>query len=348
MTGKKVLVTGGAGFIGSHLVDELLRRNCEIRVVDDLSRGTIRNIEHCIDKIEFVKGDLTNRKTAENAAKGCDLCFHLAAVVGGVKYMTTHPAEIYKTMLINYNVIDACRKMNVERFLYTSSACTYPVNLQANATQPPLREDAVLKYGAMPDSDYGWVKLLGEIQCQAYYKSYGMKITIVRPFNPYGPRDCFDPEHSHVIPALIRKAVLRETPFYVWGDGGQTRAFTYVTDLVEGMVLANEKIVNADPINLGESEDVNVRELAELILKITGYNTSIMWDKTKPQGVRSRKSDMSKAYRILGWKPRISLQEGLVRTIDWFVENEAGQLRSLPRDTVQTWSINYNCTKNVA
>jgi len=329
IAGKKVLVTGGAGFIGSHLVDELLRKDAQVRVVDDLSRGTIRNLEHCVDRIEFVRGDLTDKKTAEDLAKDCDVCFHLAAVVGGVKYMTSHPAEIYKTMLINYNTIEACRKMDVERFLYTSSACTYPVNLQADVTQPPLREDDVLKCGAMPDSDYGWVKLLGEIQCQAYHEAYGMKTVIVRPFNPYGPRECFDPEHSHVIPALIRKAVLRENPFCVWGDGGQTRAFTYVTDLIEGLILAIEKAPYADPINLGESKDTSIRELAKLILKLTGYNTSIVWDKTKPQGVRARKSDMTKAYTILGWEPKVSLKEGLMKTVDWFIKNEATQLRSL-------------------
>jgi nucleoside-diphosphate-sugar epimerase len=323
LTGKKVLVTGGAGFIGSHLVDELLQKGAEVRVVDDLSRGSLRNIEHCRERIEFVKGDLTYRKTAIEVTEDCDVCFHLAAVVGGVEYMTTHPAEIYKSMLINYNVIDACRKKDVDRFLYTSSACTYPVNLQVDETQPPLREDDVLKCGAMPDSDYGWVKLLGEIQCQAYHEAYGLKTIIVRPFNPYGPRECFDPEHSHVIPALIRKAVLRENPFYVWGDGGQTRAFTYITDLVEGMILAIENAPYADPINLSESNYVSVRDLAELILKLTGYDALIIWDKTKPQGVRTRKSDMTKAYRILGWRPKVCLEEGLKKTIDWFVKNEA-------------------------
>jgi len=322
-TGKRVLVTGGAGFIGSHLVDELLQKDAEVRVVDDLSRGSLGNIEQCRNRIEFVKRDLTNGKTAIEVTEDCDICFHLAAVVGGVKYMTTHPTEIYRTMLINYNVIDACRKMDVDRFLYTSSACTYPVNLQIDPTQPPLKEDDMLKCGALPDSDYGWVKLLGEIQCQAYHKAYGMKTVIVRPFNPYGPRECFDPQHSHVIPALIRKAVLQESPLYVWGDGGQTRAFTYVMDLVEGMILAIEKAPDADPINLSGSESTSIRELAEMILELTGYNTSIAWDKTKPQGVRSRKPDTTKAYRILGWKPKTSLKEGLMKTIDWFVKMNA-------------------------
>ena len=318
----KVLVTGGAGFIGSHLVDELLRKNTEVRVVDDMSRGSISNIAHCMDRIEFIKGDLTDVKTAKLAVKDVEVCFHLAAVVGGVEFMASHPAENFKNICINYNVIDACRKTNVDRLLYTSSACAYPVDLQTDEDQPPLKEDDVLAYGAKPDSDYGWTKLLGEIQCQAYHRSYGMKIAIVRPFNPYGPRESFDPKDSHVIPSLIRKAVHRENPFVVWGDGGQTRAFEYVEDVVEGIISTIERKVDAGPVNLGGSNYVTIRELAELILKLTGYNTSITWDMSRPQGVRSRKADMSKAWKVLGWEPGTPLEEGLTRTLNWFLKSK--------------------------
>jgi len=314
----KVLVTGGAGFIGSHLVDELLRRNAEIRIVDDLSRGNISNIAHCWNRIEFIKGDLATHKTAEEVVKDTEICFHLASVVGGVEFMASHPAENFKNICINYNVLDACRKMNVGRLLYTSSACAYPVGLQTAEDQLPLKEDDVLKYGAKPESDYGWTKLLGEIQCQAYHRSYGMKIAIVRPFNPYGPRESFDPIDSHVIPSLIRKAVHRENPFVVWGDGGQSRSFEYVEDVIEGFILAIERAVDADPINLGGTNFVTIRELAEIILKLTGYSASIAMDTSRPQGVRSRKADMSKARRVLGWEPRTSLEEGLTRTLKWF------------------------------
>lgn len=316
----RVLVTGGAGFIGSHLVDELLSRRARIKVVDDLSRGKISNLEHCLDRIDFVKGDLADARTASEAVKDCDICFHLAAVVGDVQYMNSHPAETFRSLLINYNVLDASRKACVERFLYTSSACTYPVNLQSDEMLAPLREDDMLKFGAMPDSDYGWTKLIGEVQCQAYHQTYGMKIAIVRPFNPYGPRENFDPQDSHVIPALIRKAVLREKPFIIWGDGYQRRAFTYITDLIEGIILAGEKMSEADPLNLGESNDVSIRDLTQLILKLTGYDTSVVWDETKPQGVRVRRSEMSKAFRMLGWQPKVSLEEGLSKTIDWFTK----------------------------
>ena len=146
--GKKVLVTGGAGFIGSHLVDELLRRGAQVRVVDDLSRGKPQNLEHCIERIEFVKSDLTHQEAAKKAVKDYGVCYHLAEVVGGVNWMNTHPAEVFKSLLMNYQVIEACRKMDVDKLLYTSSVCTYPVGLQTNADLPPLKEDDVLKCGS--------------------------------------------------------------------------------------------------------------------------------------------------------------------------------------------------------
>lgn len=317
---KRVLVTGGAGFIGSHLVDELIRRSAQVKVVDDLSRGKLSNIEHCIDKIDFVKGDLANKKVAEETIRGVEVCFHLAAVVGGVEYMVSHPSEIFKTACVNYNVLEACRKTNVDRLLYTSTACVYPVNLQESADQPPLKEEEALTYEAKPDGNYGWVKLLGEIQCRAYYETYGMKIAVIRPFNPYGPRESFDPTHSHVIPALIRRAVNREKPFVVWGDGKQTRSFEYIEDVVEGIMLAIEKAVDVNPINLGGSNDVTIKELAELILKLTNYDTSISWDTTRPQGVKTRKADVSRAQKILGWAPKTSLEEGLTKTVNWYMQ----------------------------
>jgi GDP-L-fucose synthase len=320
--GKTVLVTGGAGFIGSHLVDALVNRGLKVRVVDDLSRGSLGNLQQCLDKIDFVQGNLADVKIAELALKDCDYCFHLAAVVGGVSFMNSNPAEIFKSLLINYNVFEAARKMDLPNLLYVSSACTYPVNLQLAESQPSLKEEDVLKCGAMPDSDYGWVKLVGEIQSQAYVRSYGMRIVVVRPFNPYGPRECFNPESSHVIPALIRRAVKKEDPFKVWGDGLQIRTFTYVTDLAEGLALAMEKALPGDPINISDENYVTIRELVELVFKMTQHAPSVQYDVTKPEGVRSRRCDMSKAYKVLGWSPKISLEEGLRKTLEWYLGNE--------------------------
>jgi nucleoside-diphosphate-sugar epimerase len=323
--GKKTLVTGGAGFIGSHLVDELLRKNADVRVVDNLSRGRISNIAQCKDRIEFINGDLTDAKTAEAAAKNVEICFHLAAVVGSVDFMTSHPAEIFKNAIIDHNIIEACRKMDVNRFLYTSSACVYPVDLQTAEEQLPLKEEDALRHGAQADSDYGWTKLFGEIQCQAYRRSYGTKVSIVRPFNPYGPRESFNPKDSHVIPSLIRRSVRKEKPFVVWGDGTQARAFEYVEDVIKGFVLAIGTKVDADPVNLGSSKPITIKEIAELVLQLTGYNVEISWDTTKPQGVKSRKADTKKAISILGWEPRTSLKQGLKRTLNWYLNKERSQ-----------------------
>jgi GDP-L-fucose synthase len=185
-----------------------------------------------------------------------------------------------------------------------------------------LKEEDALKKGAQPDSDYGWTKIFGEIQCQAYHRSYGMKISIVRPFNPYGPRESFNPKDSHVIPSLIRRAVRREKPFVVWGDGTQARAFEYVEDVVKGIVLAIGTKVDADPINLGSSKPITIKEIANRVLQLTGYNVKISWDTTKPQGVKSRKADTTKTHSTLGWEPKTSLEKGLKRTINWYMNEE--------------------------
>jgi len=294
----------------------------QVRVVDDLSRGELGNLEHCFDRIEFVKGDLSNSKTAEKVVKGCRVCYHLAAVVGGVRWMNTHPSNIFRSLLINYNIIEACRKREIDKLVFTSSACTYSVDLQSNDDLPALSEENVLNCGAKPDGDYGWTKLIGEIQCKAYYKTYGLKTAIVRPFNPYGPRESFAIEDSHVIPALIRRAVNHENPLVVWGDGEQRRAFTYVTDLVDGIILAGDAISDASAINLGAWKDISIRELVELILKLTGCDNKIVWDTSKPKGVNVRKSDMTKALQVLKWEPRVNLEEGLRRTIDWYIKKK--------------------------
>jgi nucleoside-diphosphate-sugar epimerase len=236
--------------------------------------------------------------------------------------MNTHPSEIFKSLLINYNMIEACRKNQIDKLVYTSSACTYPVDLQTKTDLPPLKEEDALKGGAMPDGDYGWAKLMGEIQCKAYHEAYGLKTAIVRPFNPYGPRESFAVEDSHVIPALIRRAVNREDPFIVWGDGNQRRAFTYVADLVEGIILAGAKLSEASPINLGEWKDTSIRELVELILRLTEHDVKIVWDTSKPKGVNVRKSDMTKATQVLKWTPRVALEKGIRRTIDWYIRNK--------------------------
>jgi len=311
------LVTGGAGFIGSHLVDKLIERKARVRIVDDLGRGKLQNIVHCQNQVEFVHGDLTDMSVALRCVKDVDFCFHLAAIVGGVGFMKSHPAKMCKNISIDHNTIEACRRSRVERLLYVSSACVYPISLQRSASRP-LNEDDALQYGANPDGYYGWCKLLGELQCKAFHKEHAMKIAVVRPFNPYGPRESFDPKDSHVIPALIRKTVLRETPFVVWGSGKQEREFTYVTDLVDGMILATERSVDAAPMNLGTGKAISIKDLTELIMRLADHRVQIVWDTSKPEGVTSRKAEVIRAQRILGWKQETDLGTGLRMMISWY------------------------------
>ena len=314
----RCLVTGGAGFIGSHLVDELLRIGARVRVVDDLSRGKKDNIAHCLDRIEFMRGDLAEQAIMSEILRDIDVCFHLAAVVGGVEFMNSHPAEISKNVLIDRNVIDGCRRMSTERLLYTSTACTYPTMLQEEASSPALKEEDAFSHGVNPDSYYGWTKVMGEVVCRAYHDAYGMDISIVRPFNPYGPREYFDPDSSHVIPALIRRAVLRERPFVVWGDGEQSRAFQYVTDVARAFALVAERSASIEPVNLGTSQAIKIRDLARLVLDLAGYETQIQFDTTKPRGVACRRADTTRATNQLGWKPEVALEHGLRTTVEWF------------------------------
>jgi nucleoside-diphosphate-sugar epimerase len=169
-----VLVTGGAGFIGSHLVDVLLCQGAHVKVADDLSRGSIRNLIHCLDEIEFVNCDLACPESAQHVLKDCDICYNLAAVVGDVQWMNTHPSDIFRSLLLNYHVIDACRKLDTGKLLFVSSACTYPVGLQSNPELPPLREEDMLTFGAMPDGDYGWI---------SFWEKFNVKHT-TKPMGP--------------------------------------------------------------------------------------------------------------------------------------------------------------------
>lgn len=319
LEGKKVLVTGGAGFIGSHLVDELVERGSKVRVVDDLSRGNLRNLNE--DEVEFRRGDLAEKTVAEKSLKDIDLCFHLAAVVGGVEFMDSHPAEIFKNVMIDRNVLEASRKMNIDRILYTSSACVYPIDLQEKDGRL-LKEEDAFKGGANPDGDYGWTKLLGERQCLSYQDIYGINISIVRPFNPYGSRESFDPKDSHVIPALIRKVTSGEKPLTVWGSGKQIRTFTYVKDLAVGMISAIKNLSDANPVNLSSSESIKIGELAKKITSQLDYEGNIEFDESKPEGVKIRKPDLSRASDLLDWEPQTDLDEGIIKTADWYLNQK--------------------------
>ena len=317
--GKKVLVTGGAGFIGSHVVEKLVGLGADVTVLDNLQNSSLKNLEKVKDKYEFIKGDCTDPATANKACGGQEVVMNLAARVGGIEYNRTHQATMLgDNLLIGTVVLEAAKNNNVKRFLVVSSACVYP----RNCAVPTPESEGFMDEPEPTNGGYGWAKRMSEKLGVYYAEEFGMNIAIVRPYNAYGPRDHFDPETSHVIPALIKRAIDGEDPIKVWGSGNQTRAFLYVEDLVEGMLLAVEKYPKSDPINLGTNEEISIIDLVKKILEITGINAKIEFDTSKPDGSPRRNSDNTKAEDKLGFLAKTNIDEGLKRTISWYKQNK--------------------------
>ncbi len=312
---KKVLVTGGAGFIGSHLVEKLVKRNAKVSVLDNLQNGKEVNLESVKKNVRLINGNCQDPEDALNACKNQNIVMNLAARVGGIEYNRTHQATMIRdNLLIGTNMIETARKAGVERFLVVSSACVYP----RNCSVPTPESEGFLDEPEPTNGGYGWAKRMAELLGKYYREEFGMKVGIARPYNCYGPRDHFDPETSHVIPALIKRVFDGENPVKVWGTGRQTRAFLYVEDFAEGLMLIIERYPVADPVNIGTDEEVTIARLIEKIIKISGVKTKIEFDTSKPDGSPRRNSDNKKAKEKLGFKAKITLDEGLRRTIKWY------------------------------
>ena len=215
-------------------------------------------------------------------------------------------------------MIEAARCTNVERFLVVSSACIYP----ADAKIPTAESEGFLREPEPTNGGYGWAKRMAEKLGMYYSQQYGMKVGIVRPYNAYGPRDHFDPEKSHVIPALIKRVFDGENPLRVWGSGNQTRAFLYVEDFAKGLIDAIDKYPVADPINIGTNEEVSIKDLVEMIVSISGKKINIEFDTLKPDGSPRRNSDNTKAIDKIGFRAQTKLVDGLKKTIDWYKKSK--------------------------
>jgi UDP-glucose 4-epimerase len=317
--GDTVLVTGGASFIGSHLVEQLVDRGADVRVADDLSSGDLDNLAAVEDEIEFHEGNLKRWAFADEASAGIDRLFHLAADHGGRGYISNYPANCATNMALDNVVFETAVQNGVETITFASSACTYPTDIQTERTR--LREDMVSfeeRGGAYADESYGWAKLMGELSLQSFHEQYGVDASSVRIFTAYGPRE----NETHAIIALIAKAFAGQEPFQIWGDGEQTRNFTYVDDIVSALLLANEQITDATPVNAGISEYISINEVVEAIFEYMGEDPPEMNCMTdKPVGVRHRAADTSRAEELLGWEPEYSLADGLAETIDWYTAN---------------------------
>ena len=316
---QRVLVTGAGGFIGHHLVTHLKRLGYWVRGVD------IKAPEYtAIDADEFEIADLRRRDEALQAMRGIDEVYALAADMGGMGFISANHATIlHNNALINLNTIDAARIHGVTRYLYSSSACVYPEHLQDHADVSPLREEDA--YPANPQDAYGWEKLISERLCLYYADEHGMETRIVRFHNVYGPYGTYDGGREKVPAALCRKVALAPPggSIEVWGDGEQTRSFCYVDDCVEG-IYRLMRCDHREPLNLGTDRMVTINELAQIVIDVSGKPGIGIVHVDGPQGVRGRNSDNTRLREVLGWEPRIDLEEGLVPTYNWIAAQLAG------------------------
>jgi len=324
--GKRTLVTGGAGFIGSHLVEMLLADGARVRVVDNLERGRLSNLEAVLDDIEFIQDDLRDRNACLRATQGMECVINMAAKVTGIEYNRCHHGEMFTAnVLISANVLEAARLNDVTRLCAVSTACIYP----HDAIVPTPESEGERGTPEPTNEGYGWAKRMAEKQARYYAAEYGMEIAIVRPFNAYGPRDYYDRDTSHVIPALIAKVLDGDDPLVVWGSGDQSRAFVHAEDFARGIQLVTEKYPAADPVNIGHDQETSIKDLLYKILELTGKEPRVFFDASLPEGYRRRAADTTKLRQVTGgFVPRISLEQGLVEMIEWYQATQAAYRRN--------------------
>ncbi|MGA2971403.1 MAG: GDP-L-fucose synthase [Candidatus Bathyarchaeia archaeon] len=301
---KQILVTGGAGFLGSSVIQELNKRGVE--------RGKIR-----IPRSH--ESDLRKWENCVSAVKGIDLVIHLAANVGGIGYNRAYPGTLFfDNAVMGIQLMEAARQAGVGKFVAVGTVCAYP-----KFTPVPFMESELWNgYPEETNAPYGIAKKVLLVQAQAYRAQYGFNAIYLLPVNLYGPGDNFDVESSHVIPALIKKMVdakaKGEKKVVVWGSGEASREFLYVEDAAEGIVLASEKYDEPDPVNIGAGFEIKIKDLVSLISKLTDFNGQIVWDANKPDGQPRRMLDTSKAASKFGFKAKTSLEDGIRKTIEWY------------------------------
>lgn len=310
--GKRVVVTGGAGFLGSYVVEALRARGCPDPFVP-------RSREYDLVRLDAIERML-------DAARP-DLVIHLAARVGGIGANREHPGSFFHdNLLMGVHLVEASRLRGVPKVVLLGTVCAYP-----KFAPVPFREESLWDgYPEETNAPYGLAKKMLLVQSQAYRQEYGYDSIFLLPVNLYGPRDHFDPAVSHVIPALIKKVVdaqeAGQGEITCWGDGSPTREFLHAADAAEGILLAAERHDTSEPVNLGSGEEVTIKHLAETIARLCGFEGRITWDATKPNGQPRRRLDTSKAERLFGFKARRSLEDGLRETIAWYrAERAAGR-----------------------
>lgn len=320
---KKVLVAGGAGFVGTNLILKLLEKGAKVRATIHKSPPQIKN-----SKVEFVKVDLTKKSDCKKVVEGADLVFMCAANTSGASVIETTPlVHVTPNVIMNSLILEAAHKAGVKKFLFISSNTVYPL------TDYAVKEDDVNYSLYEKYFPVGWMKLFTEKMCEMYSTKIKNSMTtiIARPGNIYGPFDDFDWESSHVIPALIRKVVERHNPLEVWGTGRGIKDFIYVEDLVEGLILAMEEINHFDQINIGGGKPITIRQVLKAIIKADNFkNPEIIFNSSKPTMIPVRLININKAQKKLGFIPKISLQEGIKKTVDWYRENKKKSSKIIP------------------
>lgn len=303
--GKKILITGGAGFLGSHIVSILKSRGVKKENI------FIPRSREC---------DLRVRKNCDKIVKGKDIVIHLAARVGGIGFNREKPAELfYDNAIMSIQLMDAAYRAGVKKFVAVGTVCAYP-----KFTPVPFKESDLWNgYPEETNAPYGLAKKISLVQAQAYRRQYGFNAIYLLPVNLYGPGDNFDPSSSHVIPALIRKvaeAKKTDSSFLeVWGSGSASREFLYVEDAAESVVLAAERYDGSEPVNLGSGSEISIKDLVSLICRLMDFKGEVRWDKSKPDGQPRRCLDVSMAHKEFGFRAKTGFEEGLKKTIDWYL-----------------------------